>query len=140
MTAPVRERLLAAILTATGGVYGVPAPQDERDMPMTLVVDGTDTATENYDYTQWSMPITLGRAELALDATGNRNALRAQAHDALAALITAMYADPTFGGLAVGVDTTGGGIQLEAGKFVFAEANFIVRYQHLRGQPAVLTD
>lgn len=138
MTAPVRERLLAAIVLATGGVYGVPAPEDERDMPLTLVVDGTDTATDNYDFTTWAMPLTLGRAELAVDTSGNRAALRAQAHDALAALISAMYADTTFGALALGVDTTGGGIQLEAGKFVFAEATFTVRYQHLRGQPAVL--
>jgi len=138
VTAPVRERLLAAIVLATGGVYGVPAPEDERDMPLTLVVDGTDTAQENYDMTQWAMPLTLGRAELATSTTGDRTAMRAQAHDALATLLTAMHTDPTFGGLATGVDTTGGGIQQEAGKFIFAEATFTVRYQHLRGQPAVL--
>ena len=37
MTASVRERLLAAITTATGGVYRVPTPDDERDLPLTLV-------------------------------------------------------------------------------------------------------
>ena len=51
MTAPVRERLIAAILAATGGAYGVPAPEDERDLPLTLVQDGTDSASANYDYT-----------------------------------------------------------------------------------------
>jgi hypothetical protein len=137
MTAPVRERLIAAILTATGGAYGVPAPEDERDLPLTLVQDGTDTAANNYDYTACPMPLSIARAEVATGST--RDALRAQAHDALAALITAMHTDETFGGLAVGVDYTGGGIQAELGKFVFAEASFTVRYQHLRGQPAVLS-
>jgi hypothetical protein len=137
MTAPVRERLIAAILTATGGAYGVPAPEDERDLPLTLVQDGTDSASQNYDYTACAMPLSIARAEVATGST--RNALRAQAHNALAALITAMHTDETFGGLAVGVDYTGGGIQAELGKFVFAEASFVVRYQHLRGQPAVLS-
>lgn len=131
----IREQLIAAILTATGGEYGVPAPEDERDLPVTIVQDGTDTATTNYDYTACSMPITVARAELAVGT--DRNALRAQAHAALAALIVAMHADETFGALALGVDYTGGGIQTEVGKFVFAEASFTVRYQHLRGQPAV---
>jgi len=131
----IREQLIAAILTATGGEYGVPAPEDERDLPVTLVQDGTDTASTNYDYTACSMPITVARAELAVGT--DRDALRAQAHAALAALIAAMHADETFGGLAVGVDYTGGGIQTEVGKFVFAEASFTVRYQHLRGQPSV---
>ena len=131
----IREQLIAAILTATGGEYGVPAPEDERDLPVTIVQDGTDTASGNYDYTACSMPITVARAELAVGT--DRNALRAQAHAALAALITAMHTDETFGALALGVDYTGGGIQTEVGKFVFAEASFTVRYQHLRGQPAV---
>jgi len=135
MTTSVRERLLTAILTATGGEYGVPAPEDERDLPVTLVQDGTDSASTNYDYTACSMPITVARAELAVGT--DRDALRAQAHAALAALITAMHADETFGALALGVDYTGGGIQTEVGKFVFAEASFTVRYQHLRGQPSV---
>lgn len=137
MTAPVRERLLAAILTATGGEYGVSAPEDERDLPLTIVQDGTDTASTNYDYTACAMPVSIARAEVATGST--RDALRAQAHNALAALMAAMHTDETFGGLAVGVDYTGGGIQTELGKFVFAEASFVVRYQHLRGQAAILS-
>jgi hypothetical protein len=135
--APVREFLLAAILTATGGEYGVSAPEDERDLPLTIVQDGTDTASANYDYTACAMPLSIARAEVATGST--RDALRAQAHTALAALMTVMHTNETFGGLAVGVDYTGGGIQTELGKFVFAEASFVVRYQHLRGQPAVLS-
>lgn len=136
MTAPVRERLLAAICTAVGGEYGLPSPEDERDLPVTIVQDNTDTVTSNYDTTQLAMPINVGRAEAA--ASSDRAALRAQANAALAALITAMAADETFGGLAINADYTGGGIQTEAGKFVFAEATFTVHYKHLRGQPAVI--
>ena len=137
MTACVRERLLSAIITAVGGQYGLPAPEDERDLPVTIVQDGSDEAATSYDTTRLSMPVNIGRAEAA--GSGNRDDLRAQAHAALAALITAMHFDETFGGLALGIDYTGGGVQTEAGKFVFAEASFAVRYQHLRGQPAVIS-
>lgn len=137
MTDSVRERLLNAILTTVGGEYGLSAPEDARDLPVTIVQDGSDDASQNYDYTACVMPINIGRAELAISA--NRDAMRVQAHAALAALITEMHADETFGGLALGVDYTGGGIQIEVGKIVFAEASFAVRYQHLRGQPAVIS-
>lgn len=136
MTA-VREQLIAAILTATGASYGLSAPEDDRDLPVTIVQDGTDTAATNYDYTACVMPLNIARAEAATST--NRDTMRIQAHAALAALITAMHTDETFGALALGVDYTGGGIQIEVGKFVFAEASFQVRYQHLRGQPAVLS-
>lgn len=136
MTTCVRERLIAAILTATGGSYGVPVPEDERDTPLTLVQDSADTVTTNYDYTACIMPLNVARIEAAAGST--RDALRIQAHAALAAIITAMHTDATFGGLATGVDYTGGGIQIEAGKFVFAEATFTIRYQHMRGAPATL--
>lgn len=137
MTASVRERLLVAIVAAVGGVYGLPTPEDERDLPVTIVQDGIDTWSDSYDTTLCTLPLNVGRAELAASST--RDAQRTQAHAALAALITAMYTDPTFGGLATSVSATGGGIQLEAGKFVFAEATFTVFYQHLRGQPAVIS-
>lgn len=136
MTACVRERLLSAILTAVTGIYGLPTPEDERDLPVTIVHDGTDTASTDYDTTQVIMPVNIARAEVASSA--NLDALRAQAHAALQQLVEAMHADETFAGLALGVDYTGGRIQIEAGKFVFAEVSFEVRYQHLRGQPSVL--
>lgn len=136
MTDSVRERLLTAILTATGGQYGLPAPEDERDLPVTIVQDGDDTATANYDATECAMPLSIGRAEAA--ASTNRDALRMQAHAALAAILTAMHTDETFGGLAARVDYNGGGIQTEAGRLIFAEASFTVIYRHARGQPAVL--
>jgi len=136
MTASVRERLLAAITTATGGVYRVPTPEDERDLPLTFVQDSTDDCETDYDFTKLAMPVAVARAEAA--NSGDRAAQRAQAHAALAALIEAMYADETFGGLAQGITLAGQGIQTELGKYVFAEASFQIRYQHVRGDPAAL--
>jgi hypothetical protein len=46
-----------------------------------------------------------------------------------------MFADETFGALADGIEYTGGGIQTEVGKFVFAEAQFTVSYHYVRGDP-----
>lgn len=131
----VRERLIANILAAVGGEYGLPTPEDERDLPVTIVQDGTDEASTNYEATLCVMPLNVARAEAA--SSTDRDTTRQQAHAALQALLAAMYTDETFGGLAVGIDYTGGGIQAE-GRLVFAEAAFRVRYQHLRGQPEVL--
>jgi len=131
----VRETLLAAILTAVGGSYGLAAPEDDRDMPVTIVQDGTDENAASYDTTLCLMPLNVARAELATST--HRDAARQQAHAALQTLVARMHADETFGGLATGIDYTGGGIEID-GKLVFAEAVFRVRYQHARGQPAVL--
>lgn len=134
MSAPIRELILSAINTAVDGAYGVKAPEDERDLPLTTVIDGSDVVTSNYDTTQIAMPVIVERAERSEGL--EREDLRAQANDVLAALITAMCKDETFKGLAIGTDYTGGHIVAEANKYVYAQANFTVRYQHLRGQPA----
>ena len=129
----VRERLLAAICTATGGVYRVPTPEDERDLPLTFVQDSTDDVETDYDFTRLVMPVAVARAELATST--DRAAQRAQAHAMLAELVASMYTDETFGALAQGISLSGQGIQTELGKYVFAEASFQVRYQHVRGDP-----
>ena len=131
MTAPVRELLLSAITAAVAGVYRVPTPDDERDLPLTFVQDSTDDCETDYDFTRLVMPVAVARAELATHT--DRAEQRAQAHDMLAAIIAAMYADETFGGLAQGITLSAQGIQTELGKYVFAEASFQVRYQHVRG-------
>lgn len=131
----VRETLLSAIITAVDGTYGLAAPEDDRDVPVTIVQDGTDEAVASYDTTQCTMQLNVARAELA--SSNDRTASRQQAHAAMQALIARMQADETFGGLATGVDYTGGGIDID-GRLVFAAAAFRVRYQHARGQPAVL--
>ena len=133
---PVREYLLAAITTAVSGVYRVPTPDDERDLPITFVQDSTDDCETDYDFTRLVMPVAVARAEAATST--DRAAQRTQANAVLAALITAMYSDETFGGLAQGITLQGQGIQTELGKYVFAEASFQVKYQHVRGDPAAL--
>lgn len=140
MPTPIREQLLAAIATSVGGEYGIPAPEDERDLPVTIVQDGTDEAGGQYHTSAWVTPLAVATAQAAVDTsalspTAARAALRAQAHDMLAALNTALHADTTFGALADGFDEAGQGIQTEIGKFVFAELQIRVRWHHVRGNP-----
>ncbi len=71
----------------------------------------------------------------AMTPTAARAALRAQAHDMLAALWVALEVDDTFGGLADGFDADGQSIQTEVGKFVFAELAIRLRWHHVRGKP-----
>lgn len=129
----IREQLLAAITEAVDGEYGVPTPEDERDLPLTIVQDSADDAATRYDTVEVVTQIAVGRAEVATGS--DAAALRAQANDMLAQIVIDMHADETFDGLADGVDYAGGGIQAEVGKFVFAEASFRVRWHHLRGNP-----
>lgn len=134
MPTPVRESLIAAIVTAVGGQYDVPAPEDERDLPLTVVADDIEVALDSsYGEHRLSLPITIARA--AQSTSNDRDVLRQAANTQLADIITEMFADETFGGLAEGVDYTGGGIETEVGKFVFAEARFSVRYHYQHGDP-----
>ena len=135
---PIREMLLRRITSAVSGSYRVPAPEDERDLPATIVQDAADEVETAYGMHRVSMSVAIARAEAASDT--DTSALRSQAHEALAAIVREVYADETFQGLADGVDYVGGGIQTEIGKFVFAEASFRVRYHHARGNPFVLDE
>ena len=134
MPTSIREQLLAAITTTVSGEYGIPAPEDERDLPVTIVQDGQDEAeTTTYNQTNVTMPVAIATAAAA--TSSDKDVMRAQANALLAGIITTMFADETFGDLADGIEYTGGGIQTEVGKFVFAEAQFTVRYHYLRGDP-----
>lgn len=145
MTDPVREQLLAAITAAVGGEYSIPAPEDERDLPVTIVQDGTDEGGNGYGVSSWVTPVAVATAQAAIDTsamtpTAARAALRAQAHTAMADLIDALSADETFGGLADGIDYVGQGIQTAIGQFVFAELQLRVRWHHVRGNPQLITE
>jgi len=138
----IREQLLGAITTAVGGEYGVPAPDDERDLPITIVQDGEEVASpDQYGYTNYEIPLVIAKAVAAPAATEGQSrseyqdAMRAQCHTMLAGIQTAVFADDTFGGLADGADYTGGSIATEVGKLCFAEAQFTVRYHTVRGDP-----
>lgn len=132
----VRERLLAAITTAVGGVYRVPSAEDERDLPLVFVQDGPDEGSTDYDYTRLVMPVSVAAAAEA--SSTDRAAQRAQAHELLADLVADMTADETFGGLAQGVELVGVSINTELGKFLFAESSWQVKYRHLRGDARAL--
>ena len=134
MPTAIREQLLSAITTAVSGEYGVPAPDSEQDLPITIVQDGADEAQANaYGDTDALMPLAIASAAVA--TSSDLNTMRAQANALLASIITTMHTDETFGGLADGIEYTGGGIETEVGKFVFAEAQFTVRYHFTRGDP-----
>lgn len=135
----VRERLLATMVTASLGEYGEYIGRDD-ELPMTVLVDGDDAATtDSYGTTTNTMPVTLARAEKA--ASTGKAARRTQAHAALAALVTAMFVDPTFGGLAARLEYTGCAIQTEgAGAVLTVQAFFSVTYRHVAGDPFTLPD
>lgn len=134
MPTSIREQLLSAITTAVGGKYDIPAPESERDMPVTIVRDEVEEASSDaYGATYIVLPVVIGKAETVSNL--DQNAMREQAHSLHAAIITAMHTDETFGGLADSVEYITGGIETEVGKFVFAEAQFNVRYHHVRGDP-----
>ncbi len=137
MTLAVRERVLDALTLAVGGEYGLPSPEDARDLPVTIVQDAADSAVAGgYGVTRLQMPVSVARAEAATSTS--RAAMRAQAHAMLAALVAAALVDSTLGGLAVSVEYAGGGISTEVGKLVWAEASFVVTYQHKRGNLTIL--
>lgn len=135
MTLSIRERLLAAITTAVGGVYAEPDPVDERDLPFTLVVDQDETATQTYDTITHKLPVSIVRITAAtVEHSGA--ALRAQANEQLAQLMVSMHNGGDFSGLATSpAEYTGGGTAVEAGQNVFAQADYIITYRTTRGNP-----
>lgn len=134
MPTSIREQILAAVTTAVSGEYGVPAPESERDLPLTIVQDGPEEAsTDAYGYTAVLLPLAVGKVAAATST--DKDVMRAQGNELLAGTIVEMFVDETFGGLADGVEYTGGGIQAEVGKFIFSEAQFVIRYHTVRGDP-----
>ena len=131
----VREQVLAALTTAVSGEYGTPAPEDERDLPITIVQEtGLDEVTDDeYGFSNVTIPVSVATAAVA--ESNNRALMRAQANELLASIVTAAFADAPLGELIDGIEYTAGGIQTEVGKFVFAEAQFSVRYHTVRGDP-----
>ena len=135
----IREQVLAAIVSTVSGEYGVPAPDSEADLPITIVQDEPDTVLDNdYNYTNLEMPVAVAVAAVATST--DKNAMRIQAHNLLGETIVSMFEDETFGALADGIEYAGGGIQTEVGKFIFSEAQFIIRYHHVRGDPFTINE
>ncbi len=139
MSDSIRERLLAAMVTASAGEYGEYISAED-ELPVTVLVDGDDSATtDSYGTTTNAMPVTVARAEKASSTV--KATRRKQAHAALAGLITSMFADPSFGGLAARLEYTGCAIQTEgAGGVLTVQAFFSVTYRHVAGDPFTLPD
>jgi len=139
MPVSIRERLLDAITDAVSGEYGVPAPESERDLPICIVQDGEETAeSDDYGYTTHELPLVVAKAATATSTS--KDAMRTQCHELLASIRVDMFADEKFGGLADGIEYTGGGIQTELAKVCFADAQFVVRYHTVRGDPYTIDE
>jgi hypothetical protein len=138
MSLSVRERLLAAIGDAVSGDWWLPTPESELDLPFCLYQDGEETATSQYGLNIIELPVSVAKAEAATST--DRAVLRAQCNELLAGIIRDMLADSGFGGLAQGADYVGGTIQTEVGRFCFAEAQFVVRYQTVKNEPDDIGD
>ena len=139
MPTSIREKIIAAITTAVGGEYDIPAPEDSRDLPVTIVRDLPEQAADDqYGISNMIIPVAIARAQAA--NSHDREAMRIQGNDIHAQLIAEMFADETFGNLADGIEYTGGGIEAEVGMFVAAEVQFNIRYHTVRGDPYTIDE
>ena len=139
MPVSIREQLIQKITETVGGLYDIPAPTDERECPVTIVRDLPEVAADDqYGVSNREIPVAIGRG--AVSTSTVRAEQRAEANELLAELVTEMFADESFASLADGLEYTGGGIQVEVGKFVIAEAQFTVRYHTVRGDPYTIDE
>lgn len=141
MTDSIRERILQALTTRVSGQRGLEGV-DMEDLPLTVVVEGGDTPGDSdYDKTRLVMPVTIARA---VEQTGIKNdAWYTAANIQLAELIkTAFGSDPTFGGLAEGMDYTGGDVAVitDGAKGVAVQIFIDIRYAFLHGDPYNITE
>lgn len=139
MPTSVREQLIAAILTAVNGQYTASVPRDDDELPLCIVQDGEEQASaDDYGHMHMIMPVAIAKASVI--ASIGLDAQRQECHELLASIITDMHADETFGGLADGIDYTGGGVLAEPGNRCMAEAQFDVRYHTVRGDPYTIDE
>jgi len=136
MPLSIREQLLVAINAAVGGEYITEIPTDERELPVTMVADDVESATSDYDQTVIELPVAIARAAVATGRSGDEQ--RTQANALLAEVVSEISTDETFGGLAQTSEYTGGGIAINT-SFVAAEAQFLVTFSHVRGDPYTLS-
>lgn len=133
---PIRERILSALATRINAQRGL-EQYDARDLPITVLVEGEDTADEgDYDMVNVTMPVTIAYAN---NVAGTKSDdWYEQANTALANLIQSVYTGgEDFGGLAQGVDYTGGDVAvLTDGATGYAvQAFFNIRYVFRHGDP-----
>ena len=142
MTDTVRERILKALSARTGASRLV-EQYDVRDLPITVLVAGEDSATETpYGMTAATMPVTIARA-IALSGDKG-DAWHDEAEYALGDLIQQIYAgdDDTLGGLCQGLDYAGGAVEIlqDGAQGAAVQASITVRFQFRHGNPFELTE
>lgn len=132
MSEPIREQIIARLIKLTGARYGVPGGIDDDELPVKILEDGSETA-EADAFDQWviELPITIAYVEAFESSDPDK--MRKAAHKALTQIVRDVYVDEDLGGLAEYVEYTGGSIQTEAARFVFAQAGFVVKYHTARG-------
>lgn len=133
MAVSIREQILAAICTAVSGTYALETAEDDRDLPVTAVLDEPETATANYGCSEITMPVVIARVEAA--QSREPDSMRTQCNAILAALITEIGQADALNTLVDSVFYQSGFIQAEAGKYCLAQATFTVQYQTVLGDP-----
>ena len=136
MSLPIREQIIRALQTRTGALRKLP-DYDDRDLPITEIDEGTETATESgYGMTNATLQITVARA-INMSGVKDDTWHRAQ-NIALAELIKEIYTGgDRLGGLADGIDYNGGAIDLltNAANGAGVAVTVSVRYSFVHGNP-----
>jgi hypothetical protein len=133
---PIREQIIRALQTRTGALRKLP-DYDDRDLPITEIDEGLESATEpGYGMTRATLQLTIARAIL-MSGVKDDSWHRAQ-NIALADLIREIYTGgDTLGGLADGIDYGGGAIDLltNAANGAGVAVTVAVRYSFVHGNP-----
>lgn len=136
MPSTIREQILDALATRTGATR-VLEQYDVRDLPITVLAEGEDSAVETaYGMTAVTMPVTVARA-IALTGVKD-DTWYADANEALGDLIVEIYAGgDTLGGLCQGIDYAGGAVELltDGADGAAVQASVNVRFMFRHGDP-----
>lgn len=136
MALPIRERVLQALAARLNAVRGL-EQYDERDLPLTVIVEGEENADDgDYDLVRVTLPVTIARVSKFLGAKDDE--WHQQANADFAALIKEVYTGgEDLGGLAQGIDYTGGGIDVvsDGARGTMVQAFFNIRYAFTHGDP-----
>ena len=147
MSLPIREQILQALATRVSAARGLEGfdvrdARESVDGTITVLVDQPDTAENtNYGTTHISMPVTIGRVRY-LD-TNKGDEWHTQGSTLQADLsLQAFGGDDTLGGLADGMDYTGGQVDVitDGSRGIAAQINITVRYHHVRGNPYLIDE
>lgn len=135
MSLPIREQILQAIAARVTGTR-ILEQFDARDLPVTVVADDEESNEPAYDMEMLAMPVTIARA---IPLTGAKtDAWHTTANVALADLLVELYTGgDTLGGLAHGIDYTGGSVEILSDGALGAIVQVVVsvRYSIVRGNP-----